>query len=65
MIKPSDGVIVSFPGAIKEKKRPAVIVSTDLYHENRPDTILQEYTRRGPDSYKKKDARYLFCQQSH
>jgi mRNA interferase MazF len=33
-------VIVDFPGAIGIKRRPAVIVSSALYHRQRPDVIL-------------------------
>ncbi|MEK7729672.1 MAG: type II toxin-antitoxin system PemK/MazF family toxin [candidate division KSB1 bacterium] len=40
MIKPGDVVKVDFPGAQGIKRRPAVIVSTDLYHSHRPDIVL-------------------------
>ena len=35
-----DVVTVDFPGATGLKRRPAVIVSTDAYHKQRPDVIL-------------------------
>lgn len=40
MPKPGDIVILDFPGAQRIKRRPAVVVSTDLYHNARPDVIL-------------------------
>lgn len=38
--KPGDVVPVDFPGATGIKRRPAVVVSSDLYHAQRPDVIL-------------------------
>lgn len=40
MLKPGDVVIVNFPGAIGVKRRPAVVLSTDVYHVHRPDVIV-------------------------
>jgi mRNA interferase MazF len=40
MAEPGDVVTVDFPGATGIKRRPAIIVSTDLYHRVRPDVIL-------------------------
>lgn len=39
-IQPGDVVTVEFPGAIRRKRRPAVVVSTTLYHAARPDVVL-------------------------
>lgn len=41
-VKPAPGevVTVDFPGVRGLKRRPAVVVSTDLYHANRPDVII-------------------------
>ena len=39
-IEPGDIVTVDFPGATGIKRRPAVVVSTTTYHQNRPDVIL-------------------------
>jgi mRNA interferase MazF len=39
-IHPGDVVVVSFPGVKGLKRRPAVVVSTDIYHEARPDVII-------------------------
>jgi mRNA interferase MazF len=39
MPDPGDVVIVDFPGAIGIKRRPAVVISTTLYHTHRPDVI--------------------------
>jgi mRNA interferase MazF len=40
MAKPGDVVTVDFPGVTGVKRRPAIIVSTNLYHRVRPDVIL-------------------------
>jgi len=40
MISPGDVVTVDFPGATGVKRRPAVVVSSDSYHRERPDLIL-------------------------
>ena len=37
---PGDVVLVDFPGAVNTKKRPAVVLSTSLYHRHRPDIIV-------------------------
>ena len=50
MAMPGDVVVFDFPGAMGLKRRPAVIVSSDLYHLHRPDvylvTTLPSSTRR-------------------
>ena len=40
MPSPGDLVTVDFPGATGTKRRPAVGVSSDAYHSERPDLIL-------------------------
>jgi mRNA interferase MazF len=40
MPNPGDVVIAPFPGAVKTKPRPVVVVSTALYHSVRPDLVL-------------------------
>lgn len=40
MINPGAVVTVDFPGATGVKRRPAVVVSSDAYHQQRPDVIL-------------------------
>ncbi len=40
MLTPGDVVVVDFPGAIGTKRRPAAILSSDLYHASRPDVIF-------------------------
>lgn len=40
MLNPGDVVIVDFPGARGIKTRPAVVLSTTLYHSHRPDVIV-------------------------
>lgn len=39
-MKPGDVVTADFPGATGVKRRPAVVVSTEQYHQTRPDVIL-------------------------
>lgn len=56
MIQPGDVVTVVFPGAVSTKRRPAVVVSTVLYHQVRPDVILclltsQVQTATAPTDY--------------
>lgn len=38
--KSGDVISVDFPGVKGIKRRPAVIVSSSVYHENRPDVII-------------------------
>jgi mRNA interferase MazF len=40
MPSPGDVVMVDFPGATGTKRRPAVVVSSNVYHSERPDLIL-------------------------
>jgi mRNA interferase MazF len=40
MVKAGDVVTVEFPGATGLKRRPAIVISTDLYHSVRPDVVL-------------------------
>jgi len=40
LLTPGDVVVVDFPGAIGTKRRPAVVLSSDIYHASRPDAIL-------------------------
>jgi mRNA interferase MazF len=40
MPRPGDVVIVEFAGAVEAKRRPAVVLSSDSYHAERPDVIL-------------------------
>jgi mRNA interferase MazF len=35
-----DVVVADFPGITGTKRRPALVVSTDVYHKARPDVIL-------------------------
>jgi len=45
-IRPGDVVTCDFPGATAVKRRPTVIVSSDIYHAQRPDLILGVLTTR-------------------
>lgn len=40
MPSPGDVVIVTFPGSVETKRRPAVVLSTQEYHHQHPDVIL-------------------------
>lgn len=44
MLQPGDVVVVDFVGATGVKRRPAVVVSTDLYHSHHPDVMLSTLT---------------------
>jgi mRNA interferase MazF len=40
VLKAGDVVVADFPGVTGIKRRPAIVVSTDLYHSHRPDVII-------------------------
>jgi mRNA interferase MazF len=40
MPRPGDVVTVDFSGATGIKRRPAIVVSSDVYHAERPDVVL-------------------------
>lgn len=40
MFDPGDVIVLDFPGAVDNKRRPAVVLSTATYHLQRPDVIL-------------------------
>ena len=40
MPKPGDVVVLNFAGAISVKRRPGVVISSDVYHLHRPDVIV-------------------------
>jgi len=44
MPDPGDVVTVNFVGAMGVKRRPVVVVSSDVYHANRPDVVLAALT---------------------
>lgn len=55
-INSGDVVVVKYPGAHKSKRRPGIVVSTDLYHATRPDVIVALVTTQlrsavGPTDY--------------
>lgn len=50
MVTPGDVVTVDVPGATGIKRRPAVVVSTELYHKTRPDVILGVLTSQLADA---------------
>src|SRR4051794_27060007 len=45
-ISPGDVVINDFIGATGTKRRPTIVVSSDLYHAHRPDLVLASLTTR-------------------
>ena len=47
-MKPGDVVVGAFPGADTTKIRPAVVLSTELYHRHRPDVIVGLITTQAP-----------------
>lgn len=40
LLNPGDVVVADFPGVTGMKRRPAVVLSSDVYHSARPDLIL-------------------------
>jgi mRNA interferase MazF len=53
-------VVVDFPGVQGSKRRPSVIVSSEVYHRNRPDVIIglltsQTGSANGPTDFLLKD----------
>ncbi len=50
MPEPGDVVTVDFVGATGLKRRPAVVVSSRLYHKHRPDLILAVLTSQVSDA---------------
>jgi len=44
MLRPGDVVVADFLGQHGFKRRPTVVVSTDLYQATRPDVIVAELT---------------------
>ena len=47
-MKPGDVVVGAFPGAQLTKVRPAIVLSTEAYHQNRPDVIVGLVTTQEP-----------------
>jgi mRNA interferase MazF len=43
-LRAGDVVVADFPGVVATKRRPAVVLSTELYHNNRPDVLLGAIT---------------------
>ncbi len=39
-MNPGDVVWIDFPGVIQTERRPAIILSTTIYHSTRPDIIV-------------------------
>ena len=50
MLRSGDVVTVDFPGVRGVKRRPAVVVSTEEYHNHRPDVIVGILTTRTRDA---------------
>lgn len=50
MLQAGDVVIVDFPGVRETKKRPAIVISTDVYHTHRPDVIIGLLTTQMPSA---------------
>jgi len=40
LFSPGDVVVVDFPGVTGVKRRPAVVLSSALYHAHRPDIVV-------------------------
>lgn len=44
MPRPGDVIVADFPGATGVKRRPSIVVSTDVYHAHRPDVGISLLT---------------------
>jgi mRNA interferase MazF len=40
MLNAGDVITADFPGITGVKKRPAIVISTDIYHTHRPDVVI-------------------------
>ncbi len=49
-MKPGDVVVAAFPVAQLIKARPAVVLSTEDYHWNRPDVMVGLITTQAPQA---------------
>jgi len=54
-MNPGTVVIADFLGAVRIKRRPALVISTSLYHAERPDVILTIITSQIVKSNAKTD----------
>jgi mRNA interferase MazF len=50
LLSSGDIVVADFPGVQGLKRRPAIVVSSDDYHQSRPDVILGLITSQVPSS---------------
>lgn len=55
MFSPGDVVAIDFPGVTGVKRRPAVVISSPIYHSSRPDVVVCLITSQtiasGPTDY--------------
>ena len=59
-IHAGDVVVADFPGVTGIKRRPAIVLSSDIYHSTRPDMIIglvtsQAVAKLGPTDYALED----------
>lgn len=50
MLQPGDVVVADFTGATGVKRRPTLVVSTDVYHKHHPDVVLGVLTTHVGDA---------------
>ena len=63
-MKPGDVVVAAFPGAQLIKARPAVVLSTEDYHWNRPDVMVGLITTQAPQALAPTDCVLLDWEQA-
>jgi mRNA interferase MazF len=55
LFNPGDVVVIDFPGVTGVKRRPAVVISSPIYHSSRPDVVVCLITSQtiasGPTDY--------------
>jgi len=59
LFNPGDVVVIDFPGVTGIKRRPTVVVSSQVYHTSRPDIVVglitSQTTAPGPTDYTLQD----------
>jgi len=59
LFNPGDVVVIDFPGVTGVKRRPAVVISSPVYHTARPDMVVCLITSQtiatGPTDYSLQD----------
>ena len=63
-MKPGDIVVGAFPGAQLTKTRPAVVLSTQVYHQFRQDVVVGIITTQTPEPMAPTDCELVYWKQA-